>query len=60
MLQDVTYDSTSGRCTSSSGNLIDGDSWTAACQKLAAEGYACGDGQGKCFSAAEEVNGWCD
>ncbi|KAJ4397783.1 hypothetical protein N0V93_002020 [Gnomoniopsis smithogilvyi] len=57
---DVSYVSDTGRCTSSSGNLIDGDSWEAACKKMVTDGYECGDGQGKCYADSDDIKGWCD
>lgn len=58
--QDVTYVTDTGRCTSSSGSLLDGDRWEAACQKLAVAGFACADGQGTCYAEADSVKGSCD
>lgn len=49
-----------GRCTSSSGNLIDGDSWESACKKIAAEGFTCATGTGTCYANADSIQGWCD
>lgn len=61
-LQDVYYDATTGRCTSTAdtGNQIDGDSWHAACNKIATEGFACADGQGTCYADVDAIGGWCD
>ncbi|PSR80001.1 hypothetical protein BD289DRAFT_476353 [Coniella lustricola] len=57
---DVTYVSSSGRCTSNSGSQIDGDSWQAACQKIAVDGFACASGEGTCYADADSVKGSCD
>ncbi|KAF3764096.1 hypothetical protein M406DRAFT_71339 [Cryphonectria parasitica EP155] len=57
---DVSYVTDTGRCTSASGSQIDGDSWQAACQKIATEGFDCADGQGKCYAESSDVTGSCD
>lgn len=58
--QDVSYVTDTGRCTSSSGSLLDGDRWQAACQKIATDGFACADGQGTCYADSASVKGSCD
>lgn len=59
-MQDVSYNTESGRCTSASGNLIGGNEWEEACKKIATAGFDCADGQGKCYATTDAIKGWCD
>ncbi|KAF4441828.1 hypothetical protein F53441_11913 [Fusarium austroafricanum] len=54
------YDTPSGRCVGASGeDKIAGDQWEDACRKISKEGFACADGEGKCYANSDSVRGRC-